>query len=391
MDVLARLSDQDRDTLIALVSVPGVGRHTVLKVLAWCQERDQTLAEWWNQASAWSQAGLSEAQVEALKTFRARFSPAGYTDWLASKTVRTLILTHQDYPSLLAEIDDPPLVLFTWGQGSRPKNWPSFWQPPACAVVGTRKQTSYGQRVTTHLVQDLVATASLTIVSGFMTGVDVTAHQSALAAGGKTVAVLGYGQGMVYPRSLSNWYQDWLQRPDVVFVSEYPPDTKPMKAFFPHRNRVVAGMADLTLVTEAAAGSGSLITARLAAEYGRTVCAVPGSIFSPFSQGVVEVLNQGARLVRSATDVLDELTGVAAWQKAVSAGVDGPDWSRFKHLSQPERAILKYLHQQAASASSLAIELKIAWPELQVCLTKLELQDLVAKRGADWILADRVS
>ncbi|OGI40222.1 MAG: DNA protecting protein DprA, partial [Candidatus Moranbacteria bacterium RIFOXYB1_FULL_44_23] len=175
------------------------------------------------------------------------------------------------------------------------------------AVVGSRKFTEYGQRTTQNLCRDLVR-AGLTIVSGLALGIDAIAHRATLAAEGSTIAVLGTGidDDTIYPRDNFNLAKDILAKGGTL-LTEYPPHTPSLKQNFPARNRIMAGLTLGTLVIEAALDSGSLITAGFALEAGREVFAVPGSIFSPQSAGANFLIKSGAKLVESATDVLQEL------------------------------------------------------------------------------------
>ena len=200
---------------------------------------------------------------------------------------------------LLAQIPDPPKHLHI--KGTLPD--PSF---PTIAVVGTRQVTDYGRKVTWELTQNLVK-KGFVIVSGFMYGVDAIAHRSCVAAGGRTIAVLGYGLDAPYfPHSHATLAQEILESGGCL-VSEFAPNTPAVPQNFPLRNRIVSGLSLGVLVTEAAKHSGSLITARLAVEQGREVFAIPGPIDSPYSEGTKELVNMGAKLVTSVEDIVEEL------------------------------------------------------------------------------------
>lgn len=206
---------------------------------------------------------------------------------------------HATYPSLLSQISDPPSVLYV--KGTLPN-----WKTPCIAVVGTRKITSYGHAVTRELTRQLVE-GGFTIISGMMVGVDTVAHETALTANGRTIGVLGYGFGVPYfPREQAKVAKQIMDSGGCL-LSEYPPWQPPTRYTFPQRNRIVAGLSLGVLVTEAAAKSGSKITARLAAEQGREVFAVPGPIDSIYSEGTKELINLGATLVTSADDIVEQL------------------------------------------------------------------------------------
>lgn len=210
-----------------------------------------------------------------------------------------VVLSDPDYPPLLREIIDPPLALHTRGDRS-------LFKSTAVAIVGSRRASPYGVNAATELTRQLVS-AGLTIVSGRARGIDGAAHQSALASSGKTIAVLGTGIDIVYPRSHGKMFRE-IER-DGLIVSEFAPGTPPFAENFPIRNRVISGLCAGTVIVEATSRSGSLITARMAAEQGREVFAVPGSIFSKGSEGTHRLIQYGAKLVHDADDVLDELPG----------------------------------------------------------------------------------
>ena len=216
--------------------------------------------------------------------------------WMQGAECRLVTLAHPSYPRRLAEIPDPPVALFVRGDLGPVE--------PAVAVVGSRRATPAGRELAFALAASL-ARAGLAIVSGMAVGVDAEAHRGAIAAHGPTVAVLGGGLGRPYPRANLTLIETVARRGAVV--SEYPPTMEPLPRNFPSRNRIISGLSLGVIVVEAAERSGSLITARLAGEQGREVFAVPGPVASPLSRGCHALLKQGAKLVESTADVLDEL------------------------------------------------------------------------------------
>jgi DNA processing protein len=202
-----------------------------------------------------------------------------------------------DYPKLLSEIPDPPFLLFAVGRLEK-------LRLPAVAVVGSRNATRYGRDVAARLSRDL-SHAGVTVVSGFARGVDAAAHEAAREGPGGTVAVLGCGLDVDYPREHAR-LKEAMSATDLL-LSEFPPGAEPRPQNFPIRNRIIAGLAVGVVVVEASRRSGSLITARLAADSGRDVFAVPGSVFSETSAGTHELLRDGAILCRDSQDVLAEL------------------------------------------------------------------------------------
>ncbi|HUP58814.1 MAG TPA: DNA-processing protein DprA [Thermoanaerobaculia bacterium] len=216
-------------------------------------------------------------------------------------SLRESVITRIDpaYPPLLKEIIDPPLALHVRGDAS-------LLVKPSVAMVGSRRASPYAINAAHSLGRQL-AKAGLAIVSGLARGVDAASHQAALESDAKTIAVLGTGIDVIYPRSHARLFRT-IER-DGVIVSEFPPGTPPKRENFPVRNRVISGLAYGTVVVEATSRSGSLITARMAAEQGREVFAVPGSIFSAGSEGTHRLIQYGAKLVHDVNDILEELPG----------------------------------------------------------------------------------
>ncbi|MDP3998130.1 MAG: DNA-processing protein DprA [bacterium] len=241
--------------------------------------------------------GLNQKLVADFCTFREKFLPYDYSNSLKEKAIGVLTLFDEGYPELLKQISSAPPVLYFKGEIKKEDNL-------ALAVVGTRKITVYGRAVTELLVSQLVG-AGLTIVSGMARGVDTAAHQAALSAGGRTIAILGSGIDVIYPPENKGLYEAIAKNGAVV--SEFPVGYPALPQNFPARNRIISGFSLGVLVTEAAQDSGSLITASDAAEQGREVFAVPGPITSPMSAGTSELIQKGAKLVHSVQDILDEL------------------------------------------------------------------------------------
>ncbi len=218
---------------------------------------------------------------------------------VASLRDRVIVLGDETYPLLLREIVDPPLALHFRGDVS-------LLARPSLAIVGSRRASPYGINVTAHLARQ-IASVGIAIVSGGARGIDAAAHHAALEANGATIAVLGTGIDVVYPTSNRRLFQRIEER--GLIVSEFPPGAPPKAEHFPMRNRVISGLTRGTVIVEATSKSGSLITARMAAEQGRDVFAVPGSIFSAGSEGTHRLVQYGAKLVHDANDVLEEFPG----------------------------------------------------------------------------------
>ncbi len=271
------------------------------------------------------------------------------------RELRASVVTRIDpeYPPLLREIADPPLVLHIRGDIS-------LLAHPSLAIVGSRRASPYAINVAKHLTRQL-APAGLAIVSGLARGVDAAAHEAALDAGCPTIAVLGTGIDVVYPRTNAKLFRRIEEH--GLIVTEFPPGTPPKKENFPMRNRVISGLTYGAVIVEATSRSGSLITARMAAEQGREVFAVPGSIFAAGSEGTHRLIQYGAKLVHDADDVLDELPGHL---RAVKPPVSEPE--------SPLREVLAALaRDEATHVEALAMRLGRPPAALAESLLQLEL------------------
>jgi DNA processing protein len=250
---------------------------------------------------AWRTHGLEAVQCRALRQPDATLLARCHA-WLREPRHVLLGIHHPDYPPLLRRIASPPLSLFVDGDAS------ALWHP-AVAVVGSRSPTA-GGRDNADAFGRALAAAGFCITSGLAAGVDTVAHMAALAGDGLTVAVLGTGIDVPYPKANAALFARIAERGAVI--SEYPPGTPARREQFPSRNRILAGLALGTLVVEAAPRSGALITARCAAEAGREVLAIPGSIHNPLARGCHRLIRDGAALVEDASEVLAALAPVAA-------------------------------------------------------------------------------
>lgn len=278
------------------------------------QKLKKLLAHFGTLEQAWSASridlnatDIGPALTEKFLKERARLSPEKMFLELEKEKIEIIIQEHETYPPQLKEIPSAPALIYVRGN-------PDVLKNKALAVVGSRKFTPYGERAAQNLCRDLVR-AGLSIVSGLALGIDAIAHRAALEAEGVTLAVLGTGidNDTIYPRDNFNLAKEILENGGAL-VTEYPPRAPSLRQNFPARNRIMAGLTLGTLVVEAAQDSGSLITAGLALEFGREVFAVPGPIFSLQSAGANYLIKNGAKLVESATDVLQELNLTARRQ-----------------------------------------------------------------------------
>jgi len=354
----------ERDELAAwlrLALTPGIGNTTARKLLAAFGLPEQVFA----QSSHALEEVLTASQLAALRT-----EPEGWAlqveatwQWLQQDGRRILTLADSRYPAALLQTEDPPLMLYV--MGVQPPSW-----PPAVAVVGSRNPTPQGL-VNARQFSHSLAQAGLTVVSGLALGVDGAAHEGALqgAAPGQvaTIAVVGTGLDRVYPRRHLALAHQIAER--GLLVSEYPLGTPPLAANFPKRNRIIAALSQGTLVVEAALQSGSLITARMAAEQGKDVFAIPGSIHSAQSRGCHALLKEGAKLVETAQDILEELR--VATPRPVP---EGPTVA--EALDDP---LLDALGWDPVGLDALVARTGVAPATLQARLLELELQGQAAR------------
>lgn len=286
-------------------------------------------------------------------------------------TLREHVVTLVDdaYPPLLREIIDPPLALHVRGDAA-------LLARPALAMVGSRRASPYGINAAAHLAR-AIAPSGLTIVSGLARGIDAAAHCAALDAHGTTIAVLGTGIDVIYPRSNARLFR--RIEAEGLIVSEFPPGTPPRKENFPIRNRVISGLSLGTVIVEATSRSGSLITARMAAEQGREVFVVPGSIFSAGSEGTHRLAQYGAKLVHDPLDIFDELPEHLRPAEAV----------REPEPESPLREVLDVLrHEEALHIDEVASHLGRTSATVAESLLQLELEGWIrALPGARYVRA----
>jgi len=282
-----------------------------------------------------------------------------------TSTERRITRTDPEYPPLLREIADPPAALNIIGLPLEPR--------PMLAIVGARKPTAYGLEVAEWFAAEL-ARAGLMIVSGMARGIDAAAHLGALDAGASSVAVLGCGLDICYPRSNHHIYRRLLESGTIV--SEYPSGTAPLPHHFPTRNRIIAGMSLGALIVEGRPEGGAMITARLSMEFSREVFAVPGPVHSPVSLGPHLLIRDGARITTSPLDILEELglSGQLSLESDDSPAA-GPD------LSPEESMVLAAMQAQPVLLDIIASAAGIPASTASAILARLELKDLVARHA----------
>jgi DNA processing protein len=280
---------------LALNLIPQIGPVRVRKLLQYFGSPERILAA--KSSEILHVEGFGLAQAESLAGWEAQVDLEGELQKIRERGLTVLTQEDELYPPLLKEIHDPPLVLYVWGELTKRDH-------NAIGVVGSRHATIYGMNATKKLSFQ-IAYSGYTVVSGLARGIDTAAHEAALAANGRTIAVIGSGIGKLYPPENMALAERIAQNGAVI--SEYPVDRAADRQTFPYRNRVVAGWSSGLLVVEAPIRSGSLITAQQATEQGRAVYAVPGPIDKPTSAGCNRLIQQGAKLVMDGGDILDDL------------------------------------------------------------------------------------
>jgi DNA processing protein len=277
-----------------------------------------------------------------------------------------LMLRDRDIPKLLREIPDSPSVLYLDGADIN-----ELLEKPRLAVVGTRNASPYGRSVTETIVEDL-ANQGVVIISGLALGIDSIAHKTALKAGGLTVAVLPGGIKKIYPRTHESLSNQILDKGGML-MSEKPSIESPRAYDFLHRNRLISGLSDAVLVTEAAARSGSLNTARHALEQGKTIFAVPGNINNLYSEGTNNLIKMGAHLVTDAKDIYS----IMGWE------INNNRDETPLNLPENQMVIYKLVKSGVSSGEELLVKSGLKSSDFTEALTMLEIESLIAPLGAN--------
>lgn len=312
-------------------------------------------------ASAWRALGLSAASIDARRSPQVRDGALAAMAWLERPGQHLLMWDGPGYPALLGEIDDPPPLLFVTGD-------PALLERPQLAIVGSRRASPPALDTAGAFARAL-SQAGFVITSGLALGVDGAAHRGALKVAGQTIAVLGSGLQKLYPQRHRDLAQGIIDSGSAL-VSEYPLDAEPLPGNFPRRNRIISGLSLGVLVVEASLASGSLITARLAAEQGREVYAIPGSIHHPGAKGCHQLIRDGALLVESVEQILDSLRG---WQNLPP----GP-------VSEAGHPLLALLNAAPLTSEGLAHGSGQPLAQVLASLTELELEGRVSSEGGRW-------
>lgn len=354
------MSLSDLHYLLALHSIEFLGPARIKKLFDYFGSFE---AIWKAPLNEFSQFKFPDNLKANFKIAKKDLDPQKYWEKLQKAGINVRTIFSDDYPASLREITGAPMIIYYKGilDGDLLDN--------CFGVVGTRKPTGYGRIVTEKLTKELVE-AGLVIVSGLARGVDTIAHTATISAGGKTIAVLGGGLFKIFPAENLGLAERIVDGHGAI-LTEFPPNYPHLAGNFPARNRIIAGLSKGVLVTEAAEDSGSLITARLAIEQGREVFAVPGPITSSMSEGTSVLLKDGAKLVSSAKDILEEL-GVKSSPTIKVADLN---------LSSEESEILELIKDESKHVDEIARELKKKISDVSSILLKLEILGVVKNLG----------
>lgn len=345
-------------------SVPGIGNHLFKRLCDRFHLPELVFKA--SQKDLSEIEGMTPRLVAAIRKHRLPDAVKRDIDLVMKKGYKIATMLDADYPPLLRQIPDPPPILYVLGHLASPTN--------NIAVVGSRNATRYGIVATLKLCEDL-ASFGITIVSGMALGIDSAAHEGALVSKGYTIAVLGSGLEVIYPKENRKLFYKIAENGAVI--SEFPLMTEPEAKNFPIRNRIISGASLGTVVVEATQKSGSLITARLAAEQGRDVFAVPGSIHSFKSTGTHSLIKQGAKLVEHAQDIIEEyihLTAAPAVKENFMRSHPAPV---FPALSPEESVVIDAMEPYPVHIDDLVRTLSMEPGKLSSILLRLELKGMI--------------
>lgn len=355
---------------IALSRIPGIGKAKI----SYLKKHFGNLADAWKAPEGELRyAGLDSQSASAFVCARSEISPEDELSNLERHKIKAFMPEDEDYPARLKEIHDYPPVLYVKGELPAEDEF-------CLAVVGTRRPSSYGCRVTEEIVSALVQNKA-TIVSGLARGIDSIAHRSALENGGRTIAVFACGLDIVYPAENSHLACSIAEK--GALVSEYPPGVRPRAGNFPLRNRIMSGMSRGVLVIEAREKSGALITAFQALEQDREVFAVPGSIFSPGSKGTNRLIQEGAKLVDKCSDIMEEFNLTTVPRQVAL--------EEFVPTNENEVILLKQLTYEPSHIDEICRLSNLDVSQVSSALAMLEINGRIKQVGnMNYVLIDKV-
>jgi DNA processing protein len=355
--------DDERLAYLTLTQVPGMGAarlKTLLTAFPTALGAESAPFDFLRTLPGFSCALATALKATTLEVGRKVVEDAGRLG------ASILIPKDETYPELLRHIADPPPVLFTLGDQA-------LFVRPTVAIVGSRDHSNYGA-VVCRSIAGAAAGAGVTVVSGMARGLDAVAQTAALDAGGTTIGVLGNGLGVIYPAANRTLYERVAR--DGLLVTEFPPGERPHAGSFPRRNRLISGLSRVTVVVEAAAGSGALITADFALEQGREVMAVPGNITSAVSVGTNRLLRDGATPVLEPSDLLEHFSGLPSSGLTLPV-VSNASRSLPQELSPEERALADLFQERSLHPDELSTQLNRPVGEVLGLLCGLEIAGVI--------------
>lgn len=356
--------------LIALNHFPKFGPVRLKKIKKYFPDLQNAFT---STSQKLTKAGIDENIANEFVAARNDINPEQLCKRLEQENINVITIEDELYSKLLSEIYDPPQLLYYKGELTKEDEF-------SLAIIGTRKYTTYGKQVVETIAKDL-AQNNMTIVSGMALGIDALAHNATLEVSGRTIAVLGSGldQQSIYPSSNRYLAQKIIDSGGAI-ISEFPLGTPPLPHHFPQRNRIIAGLTLGALVIEAGEKSGALITARLALEQNREVFAVPGHIYSPTSAGTNQLIKQGAKVVTSATDVMEALDLVHVTSYIESKKII-PD-------TEEEKIIISQLSHEPLHINELIRLTELDTGIINSTLTIMEMKGMVKNLGGmQYVLA----
>ncbi|WP_196139824.1 DNA-processing protein DprA [Aliikangiella sp. G2MR2-5] len=359
-------SISEEQCLLALKSIKGIGNATILKLLTLFKTAQSVVRQ---PHSKLVSAGLKTTLAEQITRFDFRkLSPV--IEWLQNPANHLICYNSPFYPPLLAQIHNPPALLFAIGNLE-------LLATPQIAVVGSRTPSPQGVMNTQHLSQGLI-NSGITITSGLALGIDGEAHRSALQAAGSTIAVMGTGPDRIYPCRHRELAHQIAER--GLILSERLPGESYDKGSFPQRNRIIAGLSLGTLVVEAAEKSGTLITAQYSLDESREVFAVPGSILNPLAKGCHKLIKQGAKLTECVEDILEDLPCIYKGKKPPNLSE-----AQARNLSKEDAAFLKFIDYDVTTLDTIVSRSQLTVDVVTNKLLLLELQGWVINSAGGFI------
>lgn len=330
---------------------------------------------WEASIGEYATLGLSKNIVQKYSEFRERYSLMQYLEQLNKLSIETVTSEESEYPKRLKDIDSSPYLLYVRKGKECTKSLNDFAKF-SISVIGTRKMTAYGRDVAERLVTRL-SDSGVTIISGLALGIDAVAHSTAIESGGFTIGVVGSGIDKIYPASNYHLAQKMLDTGRGIIISEYPLGYPARPENFPQRNRIVSGMSCGVLVIEGTEKSGTLLTAKSAAEQGREVYAVPGPIYNETSRAPHYLIKNGAKLVESAEDILDDLD--------ITSTINKVKTSKNINLGKDEEILLSLIPDDGIDIDSLVRISSVQTSSLLGSLTILELKGMVKNVGGIYV------